>query len=81
MLNTHKDVFQLLSTCKRDQLDPTVCCKLAALAESEFITPSELCEIVDECQTHSLGSDSAIRALNIVLHSLQREEQEVDSKA
>lgn len=72
MVNTHKDVFAALCTSK-DHLDSTTCNRLAALAETDTVTPQEVEEIMANAKADACG----MNALGVVLYSLQREELEL----
>lgn len=81
MINTHKEVFEQLAKSANSVISSTITCKLAELARADEVNPEQMETIVNECVCKNLATDFAVKALRVVLFSLQREEQEIESEA
>jgi hypothetical protein len=62
-------ILQRLSEAPESQIDPSICVRLAKLAENPSST--EMKAILDDCVAYGLASDFAVAAMGIVYEDLK----------
>ncbi len=76
VVNTHKDVFAQLAKYSNNAISPAISERLNMFAGADEIASCDMAKLVQDCVAEHLSSDNAVKVLDRVLFSLQREEIE-----